>query len=323
MTAHVPSQCFLLVGGKDLSGDTFQLEETVEMVLEQSNGLGDTFEEHLPVGLGRVMLVAGGGFYDDRTRGINEALQGQGATKQIVSYGFAGQIIGAPAVELEGVFACIFKRVATEAELTKANAEYKVTGAYRRSQIVLALTPITTDPTDTRSTPADKNVDTFVPSVLITSSSAATDQLLTPVEHGLITGDVIMIAGHTSTPDINGQRTVTVIDPTHFTVGVDITVNGSGGSFKKLTSTNCTLELQVRDLTLDGFTSVRFTPVHSPDNAVYVALGTAFTDVTAAGTAQFKSVAGAVQRYVAVDIDFIGAGGANKSITAYIAVARV
>lgn len=71
--------------------------------------------------------------------------------------------------------------------------------------------------------------------VNITSSSAATNQILTASVHGLASGDWVRIAGHSgSTPDINGDYQVSVVDTTHFLIGVDITVGGTGGTVKKI-----------------------------------------------------------------------------------------
>jgi hypothetical protein len=67
--------------------------------------------------------------------------------------------------------------------------------------------------------------------IAITSSTAANDRILATA-HGLFTGQTITIASHTgSTPAINGGRTVTVVDVDNFTIGLDITVGGTGGSF--------------------------------------------------------------------------------------------
>jgi Putative phage tail protein len=72
--------------------------------------------------------------------------------------------------------------------------------------------------------------------VTITSSDAATDRVLTAAPHGYVTGNRVRIAGHSgSTPSINGDWVITVVDSTHFTLnGVDITVGGTGGTVVKL-----------------------------------------------------------------------------------------
>jgi hypothetical protein len=71
----------------------------------------------------------------------------------------------------------------------------------------------------------------------ITSSTAANDRILTAAAHGLVTGQVIRISGHSgSTPDINGDWTVEVFDTDEFTLKqgsgtLNITVGGTGGTF--------------------------------------------------------------------------------------------
>lgn len=68
---------------------------------------------------------------------------------------------------------------------------------------------------------------------IVSSSVASPTVVTTRLPHGLTSGDQVTIAGHTSTPTINGAgRTVTVTSPTTFTVAVNVTVGGSaGGTF--------------------------------------------------------------------------------------------
>ena len=72
--------------------------------------------------------------------------------------------------------------------------------------------------------------------VTITSSSVANPTVITTAAaHGLVTGDQVAIAGHTgSTPAISGNFTVTVISATTFTIPVNVTVAGSGGTATKV-----------------------------------------------------------------------------------------
>lgn len=69
-------------------------------------------------------------------------------------------------------------------------------------------------------------------SVAIASSSVANPSVITTsAPHLLQTGDSTTIAGHTgSTPVINGVQKVTVIDATHFSIPVAVTVGGTGGT---------------------------------------------------------------------------------------------
>lgn len=70
--------------------------------------------------------------------------------------------------------------------------------------------------------------------VAITSSSVADPTVITTsAAHGLTTGDVVTIAGHTgSTPDINGAWGVTVLTTTTFTIPKAVTVGGTGGTIQ-------------------------------------------------------------------------------------------
>lgn len=67
----------------------------------------------------------------------------------------------------------------------------------------------------------------------ITSSSVANPSVITtPTPHGLNSGESITIAGHAgSTPAINGVQIVTVITPNTFSIPVNVTVGGAGGTF--------------------------------------------------------------------------------------------
>jgi hypothetical protein len=68
--------------------------------------------------------------------------------------------------------------------------------------------------------------------ITITSNTMANPTVVTtPINHGLTTGDVIQIFSSNSTPTITGERTVTVISPTTFSVPVNVTVAGTTGYF--------------------------------------------------------------------------------------------
>lgn len=66
---------------------------------------------------------------------------------------------------------------------------------------------------------------------ILTSSVANPTVITTRHPHGLATGDTVLIQSHTgSTPTINGTRTVTVTGLRTFTIPVNVTVAGTGGS---------------------------------------------------------------------------------------------
>lgn len=64
----------------------------------------------------------------------------------------------------------------------------------------------------------------------ITSSTNATPiVVLTSTAHGLTSGDTVDVAGHQTNTAANGQRTVTVVDSTHFSLDGSVG-NGVGGA---------------------------------------------------------------------------------------------
>lgn len=69
---------------------------------------------------------------------------------------------------------------------------------------------------------------------IATSSVADPSVITTSAAHGLVTGDLVTIAGHSgSTPAINGRYIVTVLNATTFTIPVAVTVGGTGGTVTK------------------------------------------------------------------------------------------
>lgn len=66
----------------------------------------------------------------------------------------------------------------------------------------------------------------------IVSNTLANPTVVTTVSnHGLTSGDIIQVFNSNSTPSINGERIVTVISPTTFSVAVNVTVAGTSGYF--------------------------------------------------------------------------------------------
>jgi hypothetical protein len=65
----------------------------------------------------------------------------------------------------------------------------------------------------------------------ITANTLANPTVVTSTAHGLQTGDHVTIAGSNSTPTINGDRAVTVINANSFSVPVNVTVAGTAGTW--------------------------------------------------------------------------------------------
>lgn len=71
--------------------------------------------------------------------------------------------------------------------------------------------------------------------IAITSSSVANPTTITAPSHGLATGNRINVSGHVgSTPAISGEYQVTVTGANTFTIPVNVTVGGTGGTFTRV-----------------------------------------------------------------------------------------
>lgn len=323
MTYRGPSEAWLVVGGKNLSTETYSFEETVESLLEMTRGIGPTevWDRYKPVGLGRITLEPEAGLYDDDQYAIIDAFKNMGETQQIVGYGLDGLVIGQEAVQVDGAFIANFSRIIAREGLTRANGAYTITAEYMRGRIVHGLAVETGDPWTSEATSVDQALARRLPVATITANTLANPTVVTSVGHGLVTGEVILISGSNSTPTIDGERVVTVIDPDTFSVPVNVTVAGTAGTFIKVSTIGAVVDLHVLALDLGGYTNLVVTPLHSADDVVFVSMGSSFAAVTTAGVAERKVFAGQIERYVAVSGDFTGAG-AGQSVVPLVLVSR-
>jgi len=174
---------------------------------------------------------------------------------------------------------------------------------------------------------SSKDDGTQADAVTITSSSVANPtNILTAAAHGLTSGDSVLIAGHSgSTPDINGYHTVTVVDATNFTIPVNVTVGGSGGT-STLTSTRNGAAgfLHIIDI---GSGTPTVVIEDSIDDSTWASL-ISFTAVADGNepTAERKTVSGIVNRFLRItttgtftDLDLVVAYRRGEAVddTAY------
>jgi len=181
---------------------------------------------------------------------------------------------------------------------------------------------------DTESTPDNNGV--MGAAVNLTSSSVANPSVITTATaHGLTTGDTVLIAGHTSTPAINGSQVVTVTAPTTFTIPVNVTVGGGAAGTMTRTSSRDggTAYVQISANAPDTATGLVFRVRHSPDGVAWATQGTFTTTTTAvspsdvgAGNALRLLLTGVIDRYTAIAWDYTGTPGtAAGTFAAFIA----
>lgn len=75
----------------------------------------------------------------------------------------------------------------------------------------------------------------------ITAISEANPTIVTSAAHGLLTGRVILIDSSDSTPSINGEYTVTVIDANRFSIPIQVTILGTTANWQ-------TVDIDFQDL---------------------------------------------------------------------------
>jgi len=285
----------------------------VTAMTEDVTGLGDSAEAHLPTGLSKAELSQDGGFFDTAALQTHAAHSGSVPTTpqapvRTVCAGFAGATIGEMFIGFIGAFTGAYEVLAQLGSLTKANVEYTISGQLDRGQILQPLATKTAD-WDTQSTPVDYTLDPQQRVIPITSNSQANPSVVTcPVPHGLTSGDIILIAGvSSSNADINGQQTATVIDTLTFSVAVDASVSaGTGGTFVRANTADGGVGYQ-QNTEGSGFTNFVGTIQDSPDDITYATL-VAFTDSVSDPVAERVTVSGTVDRYLAYDGNVTGSG---------------
>lgn len=310
--AKVGSSSFgvLLVDGYNLLSAKLQSQsDEIELELEPSDGLGDSWREKSPTGMRTATLEQSGAFFDTTANAIHTAMSGVPSTERLVAWAVAGNTIGSIFKAAKGAFTSKYGVISSGAKLTKANVSYRVTGQLDEGVILQDHVAKTVDwNTKTDGSPVDYTLDPSQTVIPITSNSLANPSVVTtPVPHGLTTGDIVLISGVvTSTPTINGERAVTVISPTTFSVPVNVTVAGTGGSFVRSNSSNGGVGYQLVS-SFSGFTGFVGKIRDSADDVTYADLIT-FGNVTTAPAAERQTVVGTIDRFLSFNGDVTGAG---------------
>ena len=168
--------------------------------------------------------------------------------------------------------------------------------------------------------------------VAIASSSVANPSVITTsAAHGLQTGDTVEIAGHSgSTPDINGNHVVTVVTTTTFTIAVNVTTGGTGGTCRRSsTRGGGTADLHVSALDRDSGDGLQVDVLDSPDGATFATLDS-FTELTSDvdgsdesdGASERISWTGDTDRHLAIAYSYTGTPGGSESATFAVFAAR-
>lgn len=295
---------FLVDGYSLLAAKLQGVSHEIELELEPSDGLGDSWREKSPTGMRTATLEQSGAFFDTTANSIHTAMKDLPATERLVAWAFAGNVVGSIFSAVKGAYSSKYGVISTGSKLTKANATYAVTGPYDEGVILQDHAAVTADGD---ATAVDFTLDPTQVVIPITANTLANPTVITtPVPHGRTTGDLILVSGSNSTPTIDGQRAVTVISPTTYSVPVNVTVAGTSGSFVRANSTAGGVGYQLVSA-LTGLTGFVGKIRHSADDTTYADLIT-FANVTAAPAKERVEVAGTVHRYLRFNRDVTGSG---------------
>lgn len=295
-----------------LSSKPQGFKHNVKVPTQKSDGLGDSWEEHSPIGVRSVSVEQKDAFFDTTANRIHTAMKDAPLTSRLLCFAPATNAIGALFVGFHGAITTGYDVLSKLNALTNANVTYLGSGQVDEGTVIQSHTAKTADwNTKSDGASVDYALDPTQRVIPIASASkAAAAVVTTPVSHGLTTGDLILISGNTlASPNINSEQAVTVLTATTFSVAVNTAAStgaGTGGSFVRSNSSNGGVGYQsVTDLT--GFTGFVGKIRDSADDTTYADLIT-FANVTAAPAAERATVSGVVDRYLSFDGNVTGSG---------------
>ena len=143
MSKYGPDSAFVLVSGRNITGECLNFSDAVEAMLTESEGLGDSWFESLATGM-RKGTIAQDSWFDDDSNSTVAVFIGSEQTERVVSWGYATTAIGAKFVGAKGAFGGKSSRVASRSDLHHCKAEWTVSGNIDNGIILKALSAETT-----------------------------------------------------------------------------------------------------------------------------------------------------------------------------------
>lgn len=219
---------FLLADGLNILGDTTDLEDEDEAMLEDTTVLGLANEEQSYIGVKRYTLNQNG-FYNDATGRSNEALVGIGGTP-LVSFAPEGNALGKRMRNGQLVQAT-YKRQIQRGALHKAAATYMSEGQHDVAVILHPLGAETADG-DTEATSYDGTAQSANGGVAFLQVTALDlggydDVTITVIDDADNAGSFGSLVAFANVSAIGSQR-VTVAGTVERYLGVSWVFNGSG-----------------------------------------------------------------------------------------------
>lgn len=165
MAKYGPASILFLVDGYNMLANKVQtLTHKVVALITKSDGLGDTWEEHSPIGVSMAELAQEGAFFDTTALRSHAAFSASvpsspQASVRIACCGFSGNTAGEAFFGFEGDFTEEYEVVASRGDLQKANTVHRITGQRDEGKIIQALATKTAD-WNTESAPIDNAAST-------------------------------------------------------------------------------------------------------------------------------------------------------------------
>ena len=226
MAKYGPSSVgFFLVGGRSLAGLTTEMTFKKIGATENTDALGDAWQESTPTGRLSGELYQTG-WFDDAANSSVAAFVGNETTSQIVTVAPAGSTAGSAMTGFEGAFGSQVERLIEKEGLHKLNVTYNVTGAIEEGKIIEALAVRT-------ATGNSASVDNSASSasggsgyLQITAASGTSPTLAAVLQHSTDDTTFATLASFTMAGSIGAER-VTVSGTVNRYIRVNATIGGS------------------------------------------------------------------------------------------------
>lgn len=220
---------FVLVGGYDFKGYATEISPIeTESMFERSDTLGDSWEEHLPVGVRKSYFTIKG-FYDDDAASMNGVVVGNTSTERVVCIGPDGNTIGKKFIGFQGVYSAKVSRVMSRGALHKCEIPSVISGA-REDGVILQELEAKTGDWDTDSESVDNSASSSNGGsgyLQVTAFSGFTD-VVYKIRHSADDSTYADLITFTTVTAIGAERkTVSGTVNRHLLVSGDVTGTGS------------------------------------------------------------------------------------------------
>lgn len=226
------ASAFILVDGYNLSSSKVRdFSYKVAAEHEDTLGLGDSFKSSVPTGMSVLTIKQGGGFLDTSTNGGHAALKGVASSPQgtarVLTFGYAGNTIGETYVGAEGVYAQAYEVISEGSKLTKANAEYAVSGQIDRGVILHILEAETIDEDGASVDNATSSASGGAGVLQVTAFSGLTDAVI-KIQHSANNADWADLITFTTVTAAPTAERLTVSGTVDRYLRYSINVTGTG-----------------------------------------------------------------------------------------------